>query len=315
MPLGDTGTAFSQAFDRFFEGFARHRPLHANSLILTLFGDSVCPHGGEIWLGSLIRLVEPLGINQRLVRTSVFRLVDKGILQSRQQGRRSFYSLTDTGYRQFSTAAQRIYHHHEQRWDREWRLVFTHLADLPDARREQLHKELQWLGFSRLAKGIYGHPTVSLEQVRMVTDEMGIEPAVTLMRARVENDDPVLSSVDLVRSAFQVEALKQAYAAFIELFRPMLEAAGEPGEGDEEACFLLRTLLIHEYRHLLLREPDLPAELFPADCLSHPARDLVAALYRRIREPAERHLMERAESEQGRLPPADAAFARRFAGA
>ncbi|HEB97871.1 MAG TPA: phenylacetic acid degradation operon negative regulatory protein PaaX, partial [Thiotrichales bacterium] len=99
-------TPFQAAYEAFFEGFRRRRPIHANSLILTLFGDSICPHGGVIWLGSLIKLVEPLGINQRLVRTSVFRLTEKGILQSRQVGRRSFYSLTETGFRQFSTAAQ-----------------------------------------------------------------------------------------------------------------------------------------------------------------------------------------------------------------
>ena len=307
-------TPFQQAYRRFFERFAERRPIHANSLILTLFGDSVCPHGGEIWLGSLIRLVEPFGINQRLVRTSVFRLVEKGILQSRQSGRRSYYSLTETGFRQFSTAAQRIYHHHEQRWDGEWRLVFTQLNSLDESLRERLRKELQWLGFSRLAKGVYGHPTVSLEQVRLVTDEMGITDSVTLMRARIEDDDPVLSSVNLVRCCFQVEALKQAYAEFIELFEPMAAVLDRVGPEDEETCFLLRSLLIHEFRHLLLSEPDLPAELFPADCLSHPARDLVARIYLAIVEPAERHFRGMAESEQGALPPADAQFALRFGG-
>lgn len=305
-------TPFQAAYEAFFEGFRRRRPIHANSLILTLFGDSICPHGGVIWLGSLIKLVEPLGINQRLVRTSVFRLTEKGILQSRQVGRRSFYSLTETGFRQFSTAAQRIYHHHEQRWDGEWRLVFTHLNTLDERLREQLQKELKWLGFSRLSKGVYGHPTVSLEQVRLVTEEMGVTHAVTMMRGRIEDANPVLSSVNLVRCCFQVEDLKQAYAEFIDLFQPMLEAADDLREGDEAACFLLRSLLIHEFRHLLLNEPDLPAELFPADCLSHPARKLAARLYSAIVEPAERHFLEIGESEQGVLPPAEPLFFQRF---
>jgi phenylacetic acid degradation operon negative regulatory protein len=311
---GTVESPFRAAYRRFYETFTAQRPIHANSLILTLFGDSICPHGGEIWLGSLIRLVEPLGINQRLVRTSVFRLVEKGILQARQSGRRSYYSLTETGYRQFSTAAQRIYHHHEQRWDGEWRLVFTRLNTLDEPRRERFRKELQWLGFSRLAKGVYGHPTVSLEQLRLVTDEMGITDAVTVMRSRIEHDDPVHASIDLVRCCFQVEALKQAYAGFIRLFEPMAAVLDEIGEGDEESCFLLRSLLIHEFRHLLLKEPDLPAELFPADCLSHPARDLAARLYLAVVTPAERHFLAVAESEHGGLPAADLSFHQRFGG-
>ncbi len=316
MAQVDSPSRFGAAYREFQEAFLRERPLFANSLILTLFGDSICPHGGVIWLGSLIKLVEPLGINQRLVRTSVFRLTDKGILQSKQVGRRSYYSLTETGYRQFSTATERIYHHHERRWDGVWRLVFTHLNELDEHRREQLQKELQWLGFSRLSRGVYGHPTVSLEQVGRVIAEMELGAAVTLMSARVEDENPVLSSVNLVRCCFQVETLKQAYAAFIERFTPMLEAAqtldDDCDTADEEACFLLRTLLIHEFRHLLLNEPDLPVELFPADCLSHPARELVGRLYRRIVEPAERHFLRLAESEQGALPEADQRFRQRF---
>ena len=45
--------------------------VQAGSLITTLFGDAVIPRGGRIWLGSLIRLLEPLGVNERLVRTAV----------------------------------------------------------------------------------------------------------------------------------------------------------------------------------------------------------------------------------------------------
>ena len=36
------------------------------------FCDAILPRGGRVWLGSLIRLLEPLELNERLVRTSVF---------------------------------------------------------------------------------------------------------------------------------------------------------------------------------------------------------------------------------------------------
>jgi phenylacetic acid degradation operon negative regulatory protein len=71
--------------------FRREPDAGARTLLVTIFGDSVVPHGGEIWLGSLLRLVEPLGINERSVRTSVQRLVGDGLLVTRRHGRRSFY--------------------------------------------------------------------------------------------------------------------------------------------------------------------------------------------------------------------------------
>jgi hypothetical protein len=43
-------------------------PLRTSSLIITLYGDGIEPHGGCVWLGSLIDLVAPLGINDRAIR-------------------------------------------------------------------------------------------------------------------------------------------------------------------------------------------------------------------------------------------------------
>lgn len=56
------------------ELFGGQKRWHASSLIVSLFGDLVRPRGGRIWLGSLIRLLEPLALSERLVRSTVFRL-------------------------------------------------------------------------------------------------------------------------------------------------------------------------------------------------------------------------------------------------
>ena len=58
----------------------------AKSLIMTVWGDAIAPHGGTVWLGSLIRLLAPLGLNERLVRTGVLRLVRDGWLAARPTG-------------------------------------------------------------------------------------------------------------------------------------------------------------------------------------------------------------------------------------
>ena len=64
-------------------------PPRARSLIVTVWGDALAPHGGEVWLAGLIRLLAPLGLNDRLVRTSVFRLARDGWLAGETRGRRS----------------------------------------------------------------------------------------------------------------------------------------------------------------------------------------------------------------------------------
>ena len=61
------------------EHFKRRKPLRTGSLIVTIFGDSVAPRGGVVSLGSLIGVLDPLGISHRLVRTAVYRLVQEGL--------------------------------------------------------------------------------------------------------------------------------------------------------------------------------------------------------------------------------------------
>ncbi|MDO8304101.1 MAG: hypothetical protein Q7T18_12770, partial [Sedimentisphaerales bacterium] len=55
--------------------FRQQSRIKAGSLIISVFGDAVVPRGGRIWLGSLIGLLEPLQLSDRLIRTSIFRLV------------------------------------------------------------------------------------------------------------------------------------------------------------------------------------------------------------------------------------------------
>lgn len=305
---------FSQAVAQLVQDFSTTQPLYANSLILTVFGDAVCVHGGSIWLGSMIKLVEPLGINQRLVRTSVFRLTEKGILQSKQQGRRSFYSLTGRGFRQFSSADERIYRYHEAIWDGEWRLVLTALAPLPAEAAEQLKKELNWLGFSRLASGVYAHPTADMAAVSKILAELKLSDRVSLMQARSKDAQPLVTSANLVRSCFNYDAMREDYQAFLDRFEPILAAAQNSDGLEESACFLLRTLLIHKFRRILLHEPELPHELVPKDCLSHRLRALTSALYHLISPSAERYFMALAESEKGPMPPASERYFSRFGG-
>ena len=310
MPRTDFNTLAAELV----ESYADSQKVYANSLILTLFGDFIAAHGGEIWLGSLIKMVAPLGINQRLVRTSVFRLTEKGLLQSQQVGRRSFYSLTDTGFRQMSSAAERIYRYDDYRWDGNWCLVLTTLSNLAQKDRERFRNELLWLGFNRLTRGVYAHPMVKQAQVHKVAGEMNIEDAVVVMEAKATGDDPFRVSGNLIRYNFNFDMMKQAYREYIDYFGDILAAAEATRDKSPELCFLVRLLLINRFRRILLSEPEIPLELMPADCLSHRAREMTERLYKQVCGPAEDYFLELGEADSGDLPPADQEYLTRFGG-
>src|SRR5450759_759616 len=124
-PRGYNAAMKNRLLGQWIETQLADRPLRANSLIITIYGDMIAPHGGTVWLGGLIRLVEPLGLNPRTVRTSVFRLSREKWLVSEQIGRRSYYSLTAMGRRRFEHDFHRIYEDARVAWEGDWQIVMT----------------------------------------------------------------------------------------------------------------------------------------------------------------------------------------------
>ena len=92
MPKNNT----DNTLEEWVEHYIKTEEPRSKSLIISVFGDAISPYSEGIWLGELIQLMEAFDINERLVRTNAFRLSDEGWLTSQKQGRRSFYSLTQS---------------------------------------------------------------------------------------------------------------------------------------------------------------------------------------------------------------------------
>ena len=146
------------------DAFRQQRRVQAGSLIITAFGDAILPRGGRIWLGSLIRLLEPLELNERLIRTSVFRLAKEEWLRTETIGRRADYVLTPSGRRRFEEASRHIYAGQAPLWDRRWRLILV-VGELEPKLREQLRGALFWQGFGALGADCFVHPSAELPSV------------------------------------------------------------------------------------------------------------------------------------------------------
>jgi phenylacetic acid degradation operon negative regulatory protein len=290
------------------------RPVRANSLIITVYGDSIAPHGGTVWLGSFIRLVEPLGLNARMVRTAVFRLSKEDWLVAERIGRRSFYSLTSTGRRRFEHAYRRIYHEPSKEWNGDWQLVFTGAGNLPAAEREALKKELLWEGFGALAPGVFAHPSANVASLSDILESNAVRHKVVVMRARSLGPLVSIPLRDLVRACWNLEEIAKHYHQFIERFGSVLEALRMADAVDPEQCFVVQTMLLHEYRRVLLRDPQLPDQLLPRNWPGNDAWELCRALYRITHRPVQRHLGEILETPSGRLPLAAPYFYERFGG-
>lgn len=272
----------------------------ARSLLVTVFGDSIAPAGAAVWIGSIIRLVEPLAINQRLVRTSMNRLTGEGLLETERRGRRSYYAVTGSSRAEFAEAEARIYHRSVTPWDGRWTLVVL-LDRAPTDEMTAFCRRLRWLGFAAVTPTVLAAPADREAALAPVVDELGVGHRVAVFRSETV---PGVGASDrrLSTAADDVATIDAAYRAFLARYGPLARATD--GDFDEEAAFLVRTLLIDDFRRIVLREPDLPIELLPLTWPGDEAFALAGRVYAATCRAALEHLRHVGETPQGPFSPA-----------
>ena len=292
------------------EEFASRRPIRTTSLIITLFGDVVSQHGGTIWLGSLVEALAPFGISDRLVRTSVFRLVREGWLEAERVGRRSFYRFTPYGTHEYERAARRIYALKQKHWNGHWQLLIP--LDIPEQSREAFRRSLHWQGFRAIASGTYAKPGEGGSALLQILQEFDAVDRVLLMQA----DSSDLSSEkvlrNLVQEAWHLEEVARGYRDFLAHFRPLHQWLQRRPKPDPQTAFIARTLLIHDYRRILLQDTHLPEALLPPGWPGERVLQLTGKAYRALAEPSVTYITSELESGNGRMPPPVDGFWSRF---
>ena len=281
-------------------------PRRAGSLAITLFGDVISVHGGEVWLASLVRMLGAFGLNERQARTALFRLVQDDWLDAEQDGRRSFYRFSAHGRRQFEHAATRIYATELPDWDGEWTLVMPTTVEA--ATRDTLRRRLGWLGFATIASGVLAHPAPEHHVLAETIADLGLVHDVMVWRARTDSQSAVLRSA---ADAWDLDTIAARFTTFVETYS-RFECIVDDFEQAE--AFLLRALLIHDYRRVLLKTPALPAALLSDTWRGHDAMRLVQALYRALHERSVRHARQQLENREGALPAAAPRYFQRFGG-
>ncbi|NBN62297.1 PaaX family transcriptional regulator C-terminal domain-containing protein [Pannonibacter tanglangensis] len=245
------------------DAFAARRPLRAGAFIVTLYGDVVVPRGGSLWVGHVIEACARVGISETLVRTAASRLVAAGRLEGTRVGRLGYYGLTAAAHEEFAAAADRLY---ALPRDGSGPATFTLALQAGSAAGEPPDRAS---GFVPLAPGVAlaaGHRPVPAGWAGLTAASDDLQGHDSLRAA--------------VRQVWALDDLEAGYAAFIDRFSCLsdLLAAGDR-LADGLTALSARLLLVHGFRALALRDPDLPPAALPQDWAGDRARRLFARLY------------------------------------
>jgi phenylacetic acid degradation operon negative regulatory protein len=255
-------------------------PPRAKSLVVTLFGDAIAPHGGCVQLKGLIELLRPFGINERLVRTSVFRLVKEGWLEARRNGRESSYELTQSGRLRFSYAYARVYARVQEPWKGDWTLVLVRAEELSSQRRQQLRQELEWQGLRQLASQLYAHPRIQPGPLAELLERIGARKQVISFANATSDQIGCGDFQELINERWNLVAVAKHYRRFLRNFGRMNDVLRRSPRLLPQQWFSIRILMIHAFRRAVLHDPLLPEELLGKPWIGNEAYQLAREIYR-----------------------------------
>lgn len=233
------------------------------SLMVTLFGDLVHAEGSAIDGPVLSDIMTGMDIRPEAVRVALHRLRNDGWIVSTKFGRTRRHALTASSRIETLKASARIYANPTVH-DAAWQLAL--LEDPADVTREDMTKH----GFALLLPRVYlGSASARLPDGTL-TLSGGAAPA-------------------WLRQQIAPQMLEAEYKALLPHLQ-MAEQSLAPGMLDPLQTAILRCLIVHNWRRIVLRHPTLPPALLPDNWAGHKCHTLVNSLLVRFPRPPLIHM-------------------------
>lgn len=229
--------------------------LRPQTLLMTVLGIHVSDPGLAVYSGSVIDVLERIGVSEQATRSIVSRMARRGMLHRIRSGRRSYLAPTEPLRAAMLDGKRRIWDITavNRTWDGTWTLVAFSLPDSWSRQRHDLRSRLVWAGFGMLHPGLWVAP--GPVDVATVVAGLELEDYVTVTRGTAA---PPTEAADLVRRGFDLSGVAADYKSFMERW-----GHGQALPGD---TIMTRELLLHcDWLQLIRRDPHLPAVLLPAD--------------------------------------------------
>lgn len=305
-------SATRQVIGKWIQRTLANDPPRAKSLVVTIFGDAIQPHGGSTRLRGLIDLLAPFEVNHRLVRTSVFRLVQEQWLRASKHGRESSYRLTESGRRRFALAYDKIYQRQRPEWDGKWTLIALPSNGITPPLRARLRDELEWQGLRPLLPNLFGHPQINQAALEEILGRLKVRRKIVSCQIIGSSELGSQSLPELAKSAWDLSMVTKSYRAFMRHFSLLQHVAEQSSAVEPPEWFVVRTLLIHAFRRIVLHDPFLPNELLPHPWIGDEAYRFVSEIYRQSLAGSEAYLRERIGSSAAQAKSAGTLLRDRF---
>jgi phenylacetic acid degradation operon negative regulatory protein len=245
--------------------------------MLSFFGIHLLGRPRAVSSGSVIDVFGRAGITEEAVRSTLTRMVNRGLLERHRRGRKMYFGLTARAAEVLRDGHDRVWRTGavNRDWDGRWTLVGFSLPEAWRSERHDLRSRLIWGGFGPLQNGLWVAPAEV--DVPALVGGLGLEAQLRVFRGELIAP---AEAGEVLAQAFDMPGIAAAYRDFLDRWD------GTPRQAEDP---MARQLLLHtDWLELVRRVPHLPAEQLPADWPAVRAEEVFRAVARKCEKPAAR---------------------------
>lgn len=278
------------------------------SLVVTLYGDAVEPRccletdsePGLLSMAVLQEITGRIGIENNALRTAMSRLASDGWLKRKRVGRASYYRPSRQALQEIVSAGDVIYKFGTDKWTGGLMFALSSKQEgFTNAEKHSLH-------FSDFAFRSRNFAVAPQTLNPVVCPNL---KKVTYFNANAVEAGEASDFLDEME--FFID-LAPAYQQFIEAASILLDAQDKLAKISTLDALVLRALLVHHWRRIVLREAHWPNELRPDDWPGFEARAMMRKLYQLLLPASEAWLSKSEATPDGPLPKAIKNLEQRF---
>jgi phenylacetic acid degradation operon negative regulatory protein len=257
------------------------------ALIVTVYGLYAREVGGWMSIASVIRLLAGCGVDEPVVRSAIFRLKRRGLLEASKVAGAAGYGLSPGARVILDEGDRRIFERRRAAPGEGWLLAVFSVPEIERDQRHRLRARLTWLGFGTVSAGVWIAPAHLLGETSDVLRRHGLDKYVELFRGDHLAFAP---TAERVPQWWDLARLRGLYDEFLGSYEPVLGAYRRRKVIDEAQAFADYVTALTDWRRLPYLEPGLPAGVLPAGWNGFRAADTFFGLRGRLDAPARCHV-------------------------
>ena len=212
--------------------------------------------------GDLVGVLGQAGVNERAARTTVARMVERGLFARERKGRRTYLGVTAYGRSILREGGSRIQKGTVvsrdgiigSRWSGRWTLLGFSLPEARRADRHLLRSRLTWAGFGCLQDGLW--IAAAEPDLDELTRGLDLNGHLRVFRSELVGPS---NPGEMIAQAWDLEAIAARYEAFVRRW------SGEETSATDADVLPKHLAMLSDWLDAVRGDPRVPLEYLPPE--------------------------------------------------